>query len=394
MGLKQDFSLQSTARNVVDWGYDWRHMHATFDWENRVTQNPDQPAPDTTGFFPKITRRAKAARGNTIGAYASDRLQLLSPLVVEAGLRYDAATYTHDRDWSPRVNTLLRLSERNSLRAGWGVYRQRQPINDENAFAKLDRYFPSELSRQWTIGFEHTYSDGGTFRIEGYHKVGSHLRPILRNWKSGLNVFPESSEDRILVYPDSTWSKGVEIYHDRSIGSRLKLRLGYALSFVNERVSQLVAVNDPLKPQLDSVHPWPQDQRHALNTDLIYRPFNNWTVTSSYTFHSGWPFTYEIGVPVTKRNGTKDIKVVPDTLYGRRLPAYQRIDMRVTRRKVRPNSEFRFFFELINLTNHENVLGYDVFVTRDGVGNPALQRDTETWFSILPSLGVEWSRRF
>ncbi|HEV7388429.1 MAG TPA: TonB-dependent receptor [Gemmatimonadaceae bacterium] len=393
-GFKQDFSVQSSNRNVFDWGYDWRHMHAKFDWENRVTQNPDQPLPDTTGFYPKITRRAKTASGNTIAAYLSDRLQVLTPLVIEAGVRYDAASYTHDRDWSPRVNSLFRLSDRNSLRAGWGIYRQRQGINDENAFDKLNRYFPSEMSRQWTLGFEHRYSDGGTFRIEGYHKTGSHLRPILRNWKSGLNVFPESSEDRIIVYPESTWSKGVEIFHDRSLGDRTKLRIGYALSFVNERVTRIDQVNDPLKPVWDSVHAWPQDQRHALNLDLIYRLSHNWTLATAYTFHSGWPYTYELGVPVTKRNGTRDINVVPDTLYARRLPQYSRLDMRVTRRKVTPNSEFRFFFELINLTNHENVLGYDVFVSRDPAGNLTLMRDPETWFSILPSLGVEWSKRF
>ena len=394
VGFKQDFSYQRSARNVFDLGYDLRSMHANFDWENRVTQNPDNPTPDTTGFYPRITRRAKKANGKTIGAYVSDRLQIMDPLVLEVGLRYDGATYTHDRDWSPRVSTLFRLSDRNSLRAGWGHYYQRQGIADENAFDRLNRYFPSERSKQWTIGFEHIYSDGGMFRAEAYHKAGSRLRPILRNWKAGLNVFPESSEDRVIVYPDSTWSKGLEIYHDRSLGRRLKLRLGYALSYVDERVSRIDQVNDPLKPPFDTIHPSPQDQRHALNMDLIYRPASNWTVTTAFTFHTGWPYTYEIGVPVTRRNGTRDLAVRPDTLYGRRLPSYQRVDMRVTRRKVTPNSEWRFFFEVINLTNHENVLGYDVFRIFDSNGALALQRDTESWFSILPSLGVNWSRRF
>jgi hypothetical protein len=320
-------------------------------------------------------------------------LQVLDPVVLEVGARYDAATYTHDKDWSPRINALFRLSDRNSLRAGWGHYRQRQGIADENAFDRLDRYFPSELSKQWTVGFEHLYSDGGTFRVEGYHKTGSRLRPILRNWKSGLNVFPESSEDRMLVYPESTWSKGVEVYHDRTIGRRAKLRLGYAFAIVNERVSRIDQVNDPLKVPFDTVHPGPQDQRHALNMDLIFNLTPTWSVTTAYTFHTGWPYTYENGVPITRRNGTMDIAVRPDTLYGRRLPSYQRVDMRVTRRRQSEHGEFRFFFELINLTNHENVLGYDVYVHRDPSGALAVQRDPETWFSILPSLGVSWSKR-
>ncbi len=394
VGLKQDFSYQRTERMVLDWGYDVRSMHANFDWTNRVTQNPDNPTPDTLGFYPHVTRRAKNTNGSTLGAYLSDRLQVFNPLTLELGVRYDGATYTHDKDWSPRLHALVRLSERTSLRAGWGHYRQRQGIADENAFDRLNRYFPSELSKQWTLGVEHRYAAGGSLRAEAYYKSGSHLRPILRNWKSGLNVFPESSEDRILVYPEATTSKGLEIYHDRSMGSRVNVRAGYALAFVEERVSRIDQVNDPLKPPFDSTHSWPQDQRHALNLDVSYRPFSNWSLTSAYTFHTGWPFTDERGVLVTKRNGTMDLAVRPDTLYGGRLPPYQRLDVRVTRRKQTPTSDWRFFFEVINLTNHENVLGYDVFRVRNGSGALALQRDTETWFSILPSLGVSWSRRF
>ena len=393
-GFKQDFTFQRSGRMVLDWGYDVRSMHANFDWLNRVSQNPDDPTPDTLGFYPRDTRRSKKTDGTTMGAYLSDRLQPFDPLVLELGLRYDGASYTHDRDWSPRLHALVKLPARNSLRAGWGKYRQRQGIADENAFDKLNQYFPSELSRQWTLGFEHGYADGGLLRAEAYYKDGSHLRPVLRNWKSGLNVFPESSEDRILVYPEETTSKGLELYHDRSVGSRINLRAGYALAFVNERVSRIDHVNNPLKPPFNSTHAGPQDQQHALNLDLIYRPFKSWSITSAYTFHTGWPFTNEIGVPIKRRNGTPDLALRPDSLYGARLPAYHRMDLRVTRRKQTATSDFRVFVEAINLTNHENVLGYDVFRVTDATGGLRLERATETWFSILPSLGVSWSRRF
>ncbi len=196
------------------------------------------------------------------------------------------------------------------------------------------------------------------------------------------------------MYPDSSTSKGVELYYEGRIGDRVKLRAGYALSFVEEHVTGVVAVNDPLKPLVDSTHPAPEDQRHALNLDVIYRASANWTITGAFTFHSGRPFTDEYGVPVRKRNGMMDLSVRPDTLYGGRLPSYQRVDLRVTRRRQSQNGDFRFFFEVINVANHANVLGYDVFTVRDASGTIRLQRDTETWFSILPSLGVSWSRRF
>ncbi len=163
---------------------------------------------------------------------------------------------------------------------------------------------------------------------------------------------------------------------------------------MTEHVSRIDHVNDPLKPPFDSTHPGPTDQRHAFNMDLSYRLSGTWTLTSAFTYHSGWPFTDEIGVPVRRRNGTMDLAIRPDTLYAGRLPAYQRIDLRVTRRKQTPTGEFRFFFEVINLANHENVLGYDVFRVRDAGGAYSIVRDPEAWFSILPSLGISWSRRF
>lgn len=42
----------------------------------------------------------------------------------------------------------------------------------------------------------------------------------------------------------------------------------------------------------------------------------------------------------------------------------------------------------INLTNHENVLAYAIYRTRDTNSAYQLVRNAETWFSILPSAGV------
>ena len=67
--------------------------------------------------------------------------------------------------------------------------------------------------------------------------------------------------------------------------------------------------------------------------------------------------------------------------------------MRATRRWTTSRGDLRFFAELVNLTNHGNVFGYDYF--RSGTAtNIILNRDEETWFTILPSLGIAWSSSF
>ena len=394
LGLKQDYSLEASPRALVDWGFDARRLHANYDWLNRVTQNPDNPVADTTGFYPRETRRSRLTNGSTFAAYASSRLRIADPVTLELGVRYDAATYSGDHDWSPRAHALIALTNHTTLRAGWGIYTQRQGIADENAFTGSNQYFRSELARQWSASIDHRFRGSGSVRLEGYVRRGTRLRPIQRNWKSGLNVFPESAEDRILVFPDAMHGKGIELYAEHALGAWVRLRAGYAYAIADERVNRIDHINDPLKPPFAATHPNPQDQRHAINADANIRMSGNWTLNGAFTLHSGWPYTSESGIPVTRRNGSVDLVVRPDSLYGARLPLYHRVDMRVTRRRRTAIGELRVFAEVINLLNHENVLGYDVFRERDASGKLVVVRNTETWFSILPSLGVSWTRRF
>ena len=117
-------------------------------------------------------------------------------------------------------------------------------------------------------------------------------------------------------------------------------------------------------------------------------------LATALAVHTGWPATTESLRQVTGPGGAPDVTVKPDLLYGSRLPDYYRLDMRITRRKQTRRGEWRFFLDVVNVTNHANVLGYDYFRSRDPAGGVRLERSPETWFTILPSLGVSWSGRF
>jgi hypothetical protein len=144
----------------------------------------------------------------------------------------------------------------------------------------------------------------------------------------------------------------------------------------------------------DADHPAPQDQRHAANVDLRYGLWNTWVIAAAFSYHSGWPATHEHLVDVIDENGAPQQAIRPGKIYGARLPAYLRLDVRLTKRWTSKRGDFRFYGELVNITNHENVWGYDYFSVRTSDGVIALQRDPETWFTILPSVGITWSRRF
>ncbi len=389
LGFKQDWQYEVSDRLLLEAGADLRRFSAEYALVNRVWQDPDDPVRDTSGTFPVSTRLSRRRTGTAFAGYLGGRVRPFRPLTIELGLRHDRVSYAGDRDWSPRAGALLRIGDSRHLRLGWGYYRQSQQLADLAALDGLGRYFPSELSRQWTAGFEQRLAAGGELRVEAYHRRGSRLRPVYRNWKGVIDVFPETDDDRMLVFPAATTSRGLEISLARELSSRFSLRGSYALSSAEEEVSRIRPVNDPAPLVFRRTHPAPQDQRHAVHLDLTYRPSPKWSVYASYAFHTGWPATLERQVPIPGSGGS-DFTIRPGGLYGARLPNYQRMDVRVTKRA----GNLRFYLEVLNLTNNENVSGWDYFRAPGPGGQVVLQRDPETWFIILPSLGVSWSRSF
>ena len=394
LGLKQEWRYDWSRRASLEFGFDLRTLDADYSIVNVVDQDPDNPSPDPGAFFPSEHRSALKRNGSSVGAYLANRFRIAGPLTLEIGGRYDRGSYSDDSDLSPRVNALIELSSATKLRLGWGEYRQMQGIGDLRVMNGVDRYFPSELSEQWTAGLEHSFSDGGTLRIEAYRKSGTRLRPTFRNWKGGLDVFPETNEDRILVYPDRSISKGIELYHKRNINDRLSVRGSYAYAIVDETVSGMDNLNDPTPLVFEVTHGGPQDQRHALNVDATYRASEAWSLNASYSFHSGWPGTLESMHEVPDEDGQTDFVIRPGTIYGHRLPSYYRLDARLTKRTRTARGDLRFFVEVSNLTNHSNVFGYDYFRAPGANGGVVLKRDVEAGFIILPSLGISWTGNF
>lgn len=303
LGFKQDWTLGLSDADVLSLGVDARRLHATDDFTSDIGADPDDPTQDSTGVYPVTTRADHAASGTTLALVLSNRLRVVDPVVLEVGGRYDRASHTRDRDFSPRTGAAVSLGGGRTLRLGWGFYRQMQGIDDVAVLNRDARYFPSELSEQWTPGVEQLFGDNAMVRVEGYFKEGSHLRPAYRNWKNGIDTFPETNEDRILVFPKGTTIHGLELSYERKLSSRFATRASYAYSVGEEEVDRIESVNTAWPVTFDRKHPIPQDQRHAANVDFTYRWRRLWSINGSLAFHTGWPATLETLLPVTDQNG-------------------------------------------------------------------------------------------
>ncbi|MEZ4652335.1 MAG: TonB-dependent receptor [Candidatus Eisenbacteria bacterium] len=267
LGIAQDWTLDPGERWSIELGFDLRGLQGKQTLSTVVGQDPNDPAGDPDGIYPYRVDAAFDKSGTTFASYASQRWRPFDRMVVDAGVRYDHADYTRDRDWSPRTGLALQIGSANTLRLGWGHYRQMQRIDDVSVLDPDQSYFASELSSQWTVGLEHAFPDDSHLRIEAYDKRGSDLRPQYRNWKGGVDTFPESNEDRIRVYPSASRAQGLEIYYDRQFRKHLQVRASYAFSHAEETVSRIDNINVPYVLRFDAIHDAPMDQRHALNLD-------------------------------------------------------------------------------------------------------------------------------
>jgi hypothetical protein len=244
------------------------------------------------------------------------------------------------------------------------------------------------------VGLEQRIGESTLMRLEGYYKQGSNLRPVFRNWKGAIDAFPEPNEDRILVDPKTSLAQGIEFYFDQKLGDRFAVRASYAYAKATETVSGIVNVNSTDTLHFDLEHPSPQDQRHAANADFTWRFRDRWSLNGAFAWHTGWPATHEQEVTVLDEDGNPAKSVQPIKLYDERLPDYMRLDARLTRRWPMAGGDIRAFVEVINLTNNANVFGYDYFLRRDDSGQIVLDRGDEIWFTILPSVGIVWNKRF
>ena len=391
-GLKQDWLVEVAPSLLWEFGFDLRRQQADYQIQSQVWQDPNDPSEDPLGLYPVETAADGRQRGTLVGAYAASRLQVFEPLTAEIGLRYDRASHSGDSDLSPRLSAMVDLPRGALLRLGWGQYRQIHDIHDEFALIEGGDYAPSELSTQWTAGIERLFSNGTGVRLEAYYKYSDNPRPVYRNWVAGaLDVFPETNEDLILAALHKTSSRGVEFYFNHDRGGPLALRGSYALALASEELRQIDNINVPGPILFGAENDAPRDQRHAANLDLIWRPHAAWTVNLAFAYHSGWPITLATAEETIRPDGEVDLVARPEPLYSSRLPAYHRLDVRLTRRYRTPRGDIRVFLELINLANRENVFAYDYEKQVAGDGSQFLARDTESWFPLLPSIGMSWA---
>lgn len=312
LGLKQNWDYEFTSWFLLKGGFDaksytagYNYYYTNINWDQNNTYSRRDKTIDMNGI--------------ELGLYMANRFRISTPLTVELGLRYQQASWTGDKDWNPRINMAYKLSENTTVRAGWGIFNQIHAIDKLNMVDDDYIYYSSETAWHYIAGLEHKFLNGISMRIEGYYKFLSDIRPRYISYRYNTDTSPENSHDRIRLESDQGKSRGIEIYLHKANWTLLKWWLSYSYSLVENTID---GRNVPRE----------MDQRHTINIDLSYQPAKKWTINVSWQYHSGWPYTEEtVKIIAQNVDGSYWWNWAPGTLYGKRFPAYHRMDIRLSR---------------------------------------------------------------
>ncbi len=381
--IRQDWSLGVRPGLVLKAGGQLRLTHADYRYDN-VVGREFVDASGSVALALDTTSAALAPRSTESTVYLAARVQPFAPLTVEAGARYDRRSHTGDSDVSPRLHVAWEVGGGTTVRGSIGEYRQSHGVEELSVVDGDTLFFPSEVARQVAVGIEHRFANDLRLRLEGYSRRTDEPRPRWVNVGREIIPFPEIGEDRVRIDPDRARAQGLELDVSGPLGSRAQGSVTYVLARAEDRVGGVWT-------------PRTLDQRHTLGARWHFEPNPRWTLSAGWQYHTGWPSTpMEFRVDTISSSDPTDpsqrqilITEMPGDINSDRLPAYHRLDVRVTRTFSVGRGRLDLFLDVFNLYNRSNLRSYDY-----GVRLPAgiaIRNPGETLLPLLPSFGLTWT---
>jgi len=371
LGLRQDWGSQLSPRHYLKWGGEVRSYDVAYDYRNDFA---------FSGVFGRegLTRFVDSFSSESHAAWLADRFRIGDSLVLEIGARWDQQTLTDDSQISPRFNLVHDLGRAGALRASAGQYYQSQRPNELQVSDGETRFLEPERADTLLLGWERDFGAYG-LRLDLYNREVSSPRPYYDNLFEAFSPNPETTRDRILIAPERSNARGLEVFAShRGIG-RFNWWGSYTWSEVTDRLNGRDV-------------PRSYDQTHAVSLSGTWRMTPRWTVTGVFNYHTGWPTTAVSAQAAPGLDGGFRIEPVLGPHRAERVDDYHRLDLRVSRFvEFRSGNSLEFFVDVQNVYDQDNVAGFLVedrsFRLLPG-GEVEYHPVVENWLPVLPSFGI------
>lgn len=377
-GLKQDWVYAPSEKWMLSFGLDAKHQDARYAFMS--TKAVAAPFDSILGNQPVDIRNIEATpEGAQYAIWVEYRWRPMPTLAIDAGMRWDAQSYTTARDdeqSSPRLSLLYLPNDETEIRIGWGQFSQAQEINELQASDGLNRFYAAQRAEHVVANFKRHFGAKFQVDVSYYRKSFRALRPRFENAFNTLTLLPEIQFDRYRIDPVSAEAHGAELrVTNGDSGERLLWWLGYSWSEVRDTLADSRVLRS-----------W--DQSHAVKAGVSWQ-WGSWDFSAAGEVHTGWPKTELLAEEIPNADGTHVLEVSTTPLNTGRYSVFHQLDIRASREFALRRGELTVFAEVSNVYNRENPCCTEYALTTDALG-PSLLAKEAHWLPLVPSLGVVW----
>ncbi len=329
--------------------------------------------------FPGLIDFSKLERYGSVFLEATQKLN--EQLELRCGIREDYSDIIGDYETSPRLSFLYKINSTYKIDGSWGVIYQfpspesiffrDQPLNFQYNLKNID----AEKATHNVLSITRKFSPVIEAKMTLYYKDIDRL------------LLPSDNEIYVPYNDGRGISRGIEfiIQKKQSPRSRINGLISYSLSN-----SYYYSIDNHKKA------PFNYDRRHSLSFWTNIKITKNISFVTLYQMASGLPYT-----PVTNaviyvsQDAEEDWDFVRGARNSGRLPAYHRLDARLSYRYRFGDNFMSFYLDFINLTNHENIynMTWEKLEPTEEGDEAALKRAKKRivyMLPFLPSLGFSF----
>jgi outer membrane receptor protein involved in Fe transport len=420
LALRQELAL-AAGSHLVESGFEVHQLRTETLWRIEGDRNPTADNGSSIQGGAGLPSDLDSAVDSTrVGAWLVDRWQASPRVSLEAGLRYDWSGVNRRSTLSPRLAATWRLGPATRLRAGGGLFTQSpgyEKLIQSDYFVDLSGDFGRSLEHERAVhavlGVERDLTLGLSARVEAYWKdlddlvIGRLETEAERLARVAQYDFPAElvssipSSPIITSFPvngaaGQSWGFDVLVQKRPTPGARLT---GWA-SYTWGRTS---------RDEYGRSVPFDYDRPHAGSLVASWRFSPKWEAAATARAFSGFPRTPVLGLRVAAQE-TADGRLVPAldaegryvyetdsgdvaNLNTARLPAFFRLDLRLSWKPRGDAGRWLFYLDVINATNRQNAgqieprLDYDPTPALD---QPRLLLEPSAAIPFLPSVGVRF----
>jgi hypothetical protein len=354
--------------------------------------------------------------------YAQVRLKAGDNFFYQPSFRVDYYSLLKKTYFSPRINLGYIIDPLMTIRTSAGLYYQspgyEKLIDGQTFFTitpEIGENLKAERSIHFVLGVDRWIDNEWHAKVEGYYKKFDNLivQERIRSERYEYYLADPTNTDPVYIKDPKNWIKSsTELPYDSLTTNPVNIGKGNAYGFeislekkyLNSKTKFYGWVNYSMsfanRQSYGLEKPFRFDQRHMVNVVLNYR-VNSWLEFGArWSYASGFPFTYPVGITPRVYNDSLIVNPITQEVifnldfggdankYSSHKPDYHRLDLRFTAYTKFWNADWSFYLDVMNVYNRTNVLGYNFDLTNDLI----ITRKTVAMIPILPTIG--FSARF